>query len=73
MKYIFLSIFAVFCYTLAMTFEPEQQGYSRSDVSGMNRLIDRETRFKSVSHYKAWSAAESRIALQELGWEVGGK
>jgi hypothetical protein len=48
----------------------EQTGYSRSDVSGVNRIIERETR--PVKH-KAWVASEHAAEVAALFGREGVK
>jgi hypothetical protein len=41
MRYIFLSLFAVWATTYAMMYEPEPQGYTQAERTGMGRLVER--------------------------------
>lgn len=42
MRYILLALFALFCYTTAMCYEPESEhGYTSKEQAGMNKLVER--------------------------------
>jgi hypothetical protein len=64
MRNVFLALFATWAYTTAMTYEPEQQGYSLNDRAGMNHLIERVT--IKPKHPGKWPQAKQRTALAEL-------
>jgi hypothetical protein len=38
MRHVFLALFAIFCYTTAMCYEPDE-GYSREQRVAMDRLV----------------------------------
>ncbi len=64
-----LSIDPVTDWLVDRQFSVTEYGYSQRDVSGMSKLIDRETHPKPVRH-KGWTVADARAALQKLGLEV---
>jgi len=71
-RYIFLSIFAIFAYTTAMMMEPETQGYSQADQDGMDRLVNKLLMEKPTQHKRTgkMSGAEQAAALRYL-WGDG--
>lgn len=60
MRFILLSVLAVACYTLAMTYEPEPIRYSQAETDGMAKLVARSL----VKH--KMTREERAEALQQL-------
>ncbi len=65
MRHVFLSLFAVFCYSYAMNYEPEQHGYSQQERAGMAGLVKKATAKPEGSH-KRMTEAERAEALKTL-------
>lgn len=71
MKYILLSLFAVMAYTVAMTYDPEQTGYTKADRDGMDRLVNAVLIEQPIKTKKgSMSSQEQRAALQYLWGDV---
>jgi hypothetical protein len=63
MKHIFLALFAVFCYSYAETYEPDE-GYSRAERAAMTKLVEREI---AKPKHKGMTGAQARQVIELFG------
>lgn len=68
MRCIILSLFAVMAYSVAMNYEPEQQGYSQHDRDALAKLTEQSV--AEQKRHKVLSGSDERAALRYL-WGDG--